>query len=196
MEASDFSSINMTTSMACGAASTRTRTSSPYSLLNSESVGHSLQETPGYLAIVEQLGHVFSARFSHPPPQTTVLHECQEVLGDVGHAGSVLRCPGAWKHDTMAIVDPVAFPEYRLTDLPLLCHVCQECRYAVDDRVKKSHRVDRDHGLCAGVSLHLNHSKTLQSRRRRVDITGGQQVGHEVVRDHVGGVGDLLPDAQ
>src|ERR1035441_10904535 len=116
MEASDFSSIKTATSMACGAASTSTRTSSPYSLLNSQPVGHDLQEAPGYLAIVEQLGHVFSACFAHPPPQTAVLHECQEVVGDVGHAGSVLRCPRAWKHDTMVIVDPVAFPEYRLTD--------------------------------------------------------------------------------
>src|SRR5450759_2108586 len=196
MEASDFSSINMTTSMACGAASTRTRTSSPYSLLNSQSVGHSLQETPGYLAMVEQLGHVFSARFAHPPPQTTVLHENQEVLGDVGHAGSVLHCPRVWKHDTMAIVDPVAFPEYRLTDLPLLCYLRQECRFTVDHRVETSHRVDRDHRLCAGVSLHLNHSETLQPRRCSVDIAGGQQVGHEIVRDHVGGVDDLLLDAQ
>ena len=84
-------------------------------LLNSQSVGHDLHETPGYLAIVEQLDHVFSARFAHPPPQTAVLHECQEVPGDVGHAGSVLRCPRVWKHDAMAIVDPVAFPEYRLS---------------------------------------------------------------------------------
>src|SRR5450755_857265 len=129
--------------------------------MNSQSVGHGLQETSGYLAIIEQLGHVLSPRFAHLPPQTAVLHECQEVFGDVGYACPVLCRPRIWKHDTMAIVDPVAFPEYRLTDLPLLCHVCQECRFAVDHRVKKSHRVDRDHGLCAGVSLHLNHSKTL-----------------------------------
>src|ERR1035437_1870595 len=97
--------------------------SSPYSLLNSQSVGHGLQETPGYLTIIEQLDHVFSARFAHPPPQTAVLHESQEVRGDVRHAGSVLRCPRVWKHDAMAIVDPVAFPEYRLADLPLLCYL-------------------------------------------------------------------------
>src|SRR5665213_2159029 len=116
MEASDFSSINMATSMVCRAASTSTRTSSPYSLVNSQSVGHDLQEALGYLAIVEQLDHVFSARFAHSSPQSAVLHECKEVLGDVGHAGPVLRCPRVWKHDTMAIVDPVAFPEYRLTE--------------------------------------------------------------------------------
>src|ERR1035437_580872 len=122
MEASDFSSINMATSMVCRAASTSTSTSSPYSLMNSQSVGHDLHETPGYLAIVEQFGHAFSARFAHPPPQTAVLHERQEVLGDVGHAGSVLRCPRVWKHDTMAVADPVVFPECRLADLPLLCY--------------------------------------------------------------------------
>src|ERR1017187_1391458 len=196
MEASDFSSINMATSMAYKAVSMRTRTSSPYSLLNSQSVGHDLQETPGYLAIIEQLGHVFSARFAHPPPQTAVLHESQEVRGDVRHAGSVLRGPRVWKHDAMAIVYPVALPEHRLTDLPLLGYVRQECRFAVDHRVEKCHRVGRDHRLCAGVSLHLNHSETLQPRWCGVDIAGGQQVGHEIVRDHVGGVGDLLVDAQ
>src|ERR1017187_6937329 len=110
MEASACSSISMPTSIA----------GVRYSLLNSDPVGHSLQETPGYLAIVEQLGPPFSARFAHSPPQTAVLHENQEALGDVGHAGSVLRCPRVWKHDTMAIVDPVAFPECRLTALPLL----------------------------------------------------------------------------
>ena len=103
---------------------------------------------------------------------------------------------GLRKHDAMAIVDPVAFPEYRLSDLPLLCHFRQECRFTVDHRVEKCHRVDRDHRLCAGVSLHLNHSETLQPRRCGVDIAGGQQVGHEIVRDHVGGVDDLLVDAQ
>src|ERR1035441_5989345 len=185
MEASDFSSIKMATSMACG-----------YFLLNSQSAGHDFQETPGYLAIVEQLAHPFSARFAHPPPQTAVLHECQEVLGDVGHAGSVLRCPRAWKHNTMTIVDPVAFPEYGLTDLPLLCYFRQERRFTVDHRVEKCHRVDRNHRLCAGVSLHLNHSETLQPRRSSIDNAGGQQVRHEIVGDHVGAVGDLLVDAQ
>src|SRR5579864_3731592 len=122
----------MATSMACCDAPGSTRASSSYSLMNSQSVGHGLQETPGYLAIVEQLDHVFSARFTHSPPHTAVLHECQEVLGDVGHAGSVLHCPRVWKHNTMAVVDPVAFPEYRFTDLPLLCYFRQECRFTVD----------------------------------------------------------------
>src|ERR1039457_2554610 len=161
MEASDFSSIKMATSMACG-----------YFLLNSQSAGHDFQETPGYLTIVEQLNHVFSARFAHPPPQAAVLNECQEVLGDVGHAGPVLRCPRVCKHDTIAIVDPVAFPEYRLTDLPFLRYFRQECRFTVYHRVEKGHRVDRDHRLCAGVGLHLNHSETLYPRRCGVDIAG------------------------
>src|ERR1035441_3772392 len=104
MEASGFSSIDMAT------------------LLNSQSVGHDLQETPGHLAIVEQLDHAFSARFAHPLPQTAVLHQCQQVPGDVGHAGPVFHCPRVWKHDAMGIVDAVAFPEYGLTDLPLLRH--------------------------------------------------------------------------
>src|ERR1035437_5121187 len=138
MEASGFSSINMVTSMARGAASTSTRTSSPYSLMNSQPVRHGLQETPGDLAIVEQLDHVFSARFAHRPPQAAVLDECQEVLGDVGHAGPVLRCPRVWKHDTIAIVDPVAFPEYRITDLPFLRYFRQECRFTVYHRVESS----------------------------------------------------------
>src|ERR1017187_9250343 len=186
----------MATSMAYKAASMRTRTSLPYSLLNSQSVGHDLQETPGHLTIIEQLDHVFSARFAHPLPQTVVLHECQEVPGDVGHAGPVLGGPRVWKHDTMAIVDPVAFSEHRLADLPLLRYFRQECRFAVHHRVEKCHRVGRYHRPCAGVSLHLNHSETLQPRWCGVDIAGGQQVGHEIVRDHVGGVGDLLADAQ
>src|ERR1035441_627609 len=88
-------------------------------LLYSQSVGHDLQEAPGNLAIVEQLGHVFSARFTHPPPQTAVLHECQQVSGDVGHAGPVFRCPRVWKHDAIGTVDPMAFPEYRLADFSL-----------------------------------------------------------------------------
>ena len=48
---------------------------------------------------------------------------------------------GFWKHDAMAIVDPVAFPEYRLGDLPLLGHFRQECRFTVNHRVQKCHRV-------------------------------------------------------
>src|ERR1035438_9743253 len=116
----------MATSMAYKAASMRTRTSLPYSLLNSQSIGHDLQKTPGHLAIIEQLDHVFSARFAHPLPQIAVLHECQEVPGDVGHAGPVLGGPRVWKHDTMAIVDPVAFSEHRLADLPLLRYFRQE----------------------------------------------------------------------
>src|ERR1017187_7330361 len=114
MAASEFSSINMA------------------ALLNSQSVGHDLQEAPGYLAIVEQLDHVFSARFAHAPPQTAVLHQRQQVPGDVGHAGQVFRRPRVWKHDAMGIVDPVAFPKYGLTVLPLLRHFRQECRFTVD----------------------------------------------------------------
>ena len=59
------------------AASTRTGTLSPYSLMNFQSVGHDLQKTPGYMAIVEQLDHVVSACFAHPPPETAVPHQCQ-----------------------------------------------------------------------------------------------------------------------
>jgi len=44
-------------------------------LLNSQSVGHYLHEPPGNLAIIEQPGHVRSARFAHPPPQTAVPNE-------------------------------------------------------------------------------------------------------------------------
>src|ERR1039458_9261925 len=127
----------------------------------SQSVGHDLQETPGYLAIIEQLGHAFSARFAHPPPQTAVQHECQEVLGDVGHVGPILHCPRIWKHDPMAIVDPVAFPEYRFTDLPLLSNLRQEPRFTMDHTVEKCHRVDRDHKLCACVSRQQLHSHTI-----------------------------------
>jgi hypothetical protein len=110
MEANDFSFMNAT-SMARRDAWMSIRSLSHHVLLNSQSVGHYLQETPSYLAIIEQLGNVLSARFAHATPETAVLHERKEVLGDVGHAGSVLCRPRAWKHDTVAIVDPMAFPE-------------------------------------------------------------------------------------
>jgi hypothetical protein len=111
-------------------------------------------------------------------------------------AGSVLRRSRVGKHDPVAVVDPVAFPEHRVPDLALLSHFRQKCRFAMDHRVEKCHRVDRDNRLGTGVGLHLNHSETLQPRWGSVDIAGCQQVGHEIVRDHVSGVGDLLVDSQ
>src|ERR1035441_6040987 len=92
MEARDFSSKDMATSMACMVAQTSTFASSRTFLVNAQSVGHDLHEAPGNLAIIKQLDHVFSPCFAHLPSQSTVLHERQKVLGDVGHAGSVLRC--------------------------------------------------------------------------------------------------------
>src|SRR5579859_761570 len=145
----------------------------PATLIDSQSLGHGRQETPGYLTIIEQLGHAFSAGFAHLLTQIAALHECQEVLRDVRHAGPVFGGPWIWKHDSMGIVDPVTFPEYGLTDLPLLRYVRQEGRLAMDHRVEKCHRADRDHWLRAGVRLNLKHSETFQPRRRRVDIAGG-----------------------
>src|ERR1700674_110630 len=101
------------------------------SLLNTQSARHDLHKTPGYLAIIEQPGHVCTSGFAHPAPQTAILHEGHEVLGEVGHAGPELGCPRGWKHDAMAIVDPVALPEGRLRDLPLLRYFRQECCFAV-----------------------------------------------------------------
>ena len=80
-------------------------------LLNPQSIGHNLHEAPGYLAIVEQLDYAFSACFAHALTQIAVPHEGQKVFSDVGHAGPELRRPWAWKHDAMAVVDPMAFPE-------------------------------------------------------------------------------------
>src|SRR5450759_1239494 len=62
--------------------------------------------------------------------------------------------------------------------------------------VSRRHRVDRDHRLFACVGLHLNHPETLKPRRRSVDIAGGQQVGHEILRHDAGRVDNLLVDAQ
>src|ERR1035438_5189273 len=75
MEARDFSSTDMATSMACRVRSTSTHASSRTFLVNSQSVGHDLHEAPGNLAIIKQLDHVFSPCFAHLPSQSTVLHE-------------------------------------------------------------------------------------------------------------------------
>src|ERR1035438_9784107 len=103
MEARDFSSKDMATSMACRVRSTSTHASSHTFLVNSQSVGHYLHKAFGNLAVIEQLGHVFSPRFAHALPQCTVLHERQKVLGDVGHAGSVFSCARIFEHDSMRL---------------------------------------------------------------------------------------------
>ena len=97
-----------------GAAAASTGTESfTKSLMNSQSSGYNLQETPSYLAIVKQLSNASSARFAHPPTETAVPHECLEVFSEVRHTGPVLGCPRVRKYNPLAIVDPMSFAEYR-----------------------------------------------------------------------------------
>src|ERR1017187_1175792 len=161
-------------SLACSIATRAFSSITVATLLNSQSFGHDLHEAPGHLAIVEQLDYAFSACVAHALTQIAVPHERQKVFSDVGNAGTELRRSRAWKHDAMAVVDPVAFPEHRLSDLPLFSHFRQESRFAVDHGIEKGHRIDRDYRLGAGIRLHLNHSEPLQPGRRRVNIAGGQ----------------------
>ncbi len=50
----------------------------------------------------------------------------------------------------------------------------------MDHGVQHAHGADANDRLATGVGFHLDHAKTFQTRGRGVDVTGGQQVRHEV----------------
>ena len=54
-------------------------------------------------------------------------------------------------------------PEHRLADLDLLSDSGKKRGLAMDHRIQKRHRIDRDHRFAAGIRLHLDHAESLQA---------------------------------
>jgi len=156
-----------------------------YFLVNAPIGGHDLHEV---LATGDNqtTDHV-SPCFAHLPSQTL---SCMASEG-------TWRCRARWavfsvraflEHDSMTSLVVVAFRRRRSV-IFLSSATFAGMLSSVDHGVAKCHGIDRDHAFRRHWASTWIIPKPSRPRGRSVDIAGGYQVGHEILRDHIGRVG-------
>ena len=115
-----------------------------------------------------------------------VPHELEQVSGEVRARRRGNRRSWAPRKTTRCpVANPWSSPRMASAILISWATAARSAVSAVDHRVEHPHGVDAEHRPAAGARLDLRHAEALQAGRRRVDVAGGDQVGHEVARDHV-----------